>query len=214
MSDQTIRQHVIDELEYAPMIDAAPIGVAVKDGVVTLTGHVRNFAEKSIAEHAALRVRGVRAVVERIEVRYPENPRVGDEALAERCARVLEWNVQIPERSVSLKVENGCVTLEGCVPYYHQKAAVDKALRRIAGITDIVNLIAVKPPVQPTEVKERILAALRRSVRDPDTIRVHVDGDKVTLDGCVDVWSERELAERAAWSAPGVRAVEDRLTLA
>ncbi|MEL6063038.1 MULTISPECIES: BON domain-containing protein [unclassified Methylobacterium] len=214
MSDQTIRQHVIDELEYAPMIDAAPIGVAVEDGVVTLTGHVRNFAEKSIAEHAALRVRGVRAVVERIEVRYPENPRVGDEALAERCARVLEWNVQIPERSVSLKVENGCVTLEGCVPYYHQKAAVDKALRRIAGITDIVNLIAVKPPVQPTEVKERILAALRRSVRDPDTIRVHVDGDKVTLDGCVDVWSERELAERAAWSAPGVRAVEDRLTLA
>ncbi|SFF04625.1 BON domain-containing protein [Methylobacterium sp. 13MFTsu3.1M2] len=214
MDDITVRRHVLDELEYAPMVDAAQIGVAVDDGVVTLTGHVRNYAEKSIAERVTLRVRGVRAVIERIEVRYPENPRVGDEALAERCARVLEWDVQIPERSVSLKVEKGCVTLEGCVPHYHQKAAVDKALRRLAGVTDIVNLIAVKPHVRPTEVKDRILAALRRSARDPDTIRVHVDGDKVILDGCVDVWSERKLAERAAWSAPGVRAVEDRLTLA
>lgn len=214
MDDTTVRQHVIDELYYAPMIDAAQIGVAVEDGVLTLTGHVRNYAEKSIAERVALRVRGVRAVVEQVEVRYPENPRVGDEALADRCAQVLEWDVQVPEHSVEIKVERGCVTLQGCVPYYHQKAAVDKALRRLAGVTDIVNLIAVKPPVQPTEVKDRILAALRRSVRDPDTIRVHVDGDKVTLDGCVNVWSERELAERAAWSAPGVRAVEDRLTLA
>ncbi|MEE7439717.1 BON domain-containing protein [Methylobacterium oryzae] len=214
MDDISVRRQVLDELEYAPMVDAAQIGVAVDDGVVTLTGHVRNYAEKSIAERVTFRVRGVRAVIERIEVRYPENPRVGDEALAERCARVLEWDVQIPERSVSLKVEKGCVTLEGCVPHYHQKAAVDKALRRLAGVTDIVNLIAVKPPVRPTEVKDRILAALRRSARDPDTIRVHVDGDKVILDGCVDVWSERKLAERAAWSAPGVRAVEDRLTLA
>lgn len=214
MDDITVRRHVLDELEYAPMVDAAQIGVAVNDGVVTLTGHVRNYAEKGIAERVTLRVRGVRAVIERIEVRYPENPRVGDEALAERCARVLEWDVQIPERSVSLKIEKGCVTLEGCVPYYHQKAAVDEALRRLAGVTDIVNLITVKPPVQPTEVKDRILAALRRSARDPDTIRVHVDGDRVILDGCVDVWSERKLAERAAWSAPGVRAVEDRLTLA
>ncbi|MBP2492788.1 osmotically-inducible protein OsmY [Methylobacterium sp. PvP062] len=214
MDDITVRRHVLDELEYAPMVDAAQIGVAVDDGVVTLTGHVRNYAEKGIAERVTLRVRGVRAVIERIEVRYLENPRVGDEALAERCARVLEWDVQIPERSVSLKIEKGCVTLEGCVPYYHQKAAVDKALRRLAGVTDIVNLITVKPPVQPTEVKDRILAALRRSARDPDTIRVHVDGDRVILDGCVDVWSERKLAERAAWSAPGVRAVEDRLTLA
>ncbi|SEF71850.1 Osmotically-inducible protein OsmY, contains BON domain [Methylobacterium sp. 190mf] len=214
MNDITVRRHVLDELEYAPMVDAAQIGVAVDDGVVTLTGHVRNYAEKGIAERVTLRVRGVRGVVERIEIRYPETPLIGDEALAERCARVLEWDVQIPERSVSLKVEKGCVTLEGCVPHYHQKAAVDKALRRLAGVTDIVNLIAVKPPVQPTEVKDRILAALRRNARDPDTIRVHVDGDKVILDGCVDVWSERKLAERAAWSAPGVRAVEDRLTLA
>ena len=214
MDDTTVRQRVIDELNYAPMIDAAQIGVTVENGIVTLSGHVRNYAEKGIAERVALRVRGVRAVVERIEVRYPDNPAIGDEALAERCARVLEWDVQIPDDAVTLKVERGCVTLEGCVPHYHQKAAVDKALRRLAGVTDIVNLIAVKPLVQPAEVKDRILAALRRSARDPDTIRVHVDGDKVILDGCVNVWSERDLAERAAWSAPGVRAVEDRLTLA
>jgi osmotically-inducible protein OsmY len=214
MDDKTVRQHVIDELAYAPMIDAAQIGVAVENGIVTLSGHVRSYAEKGIAEHVALRVRGVRAVVEQIEVRYPDNVRLGDEALADRCARVLEWHVQIPERSVEIKVEKGCVTLKGCVPYYHQKAEVDKALRRLAGVTDIVNLIAVKPPAQPTEIKARILAALKRSAKDPDTIRVQVEGDRVILDGCVDVWRERELAERAAWSAPGVRAVEDRLTLA
>lgn len=214
MDDITVRQQVLDELEYAPMIDAAQIGVTVENGVVTLTGHVRSYAEKTIAERVALRVRGVRAVAEQIEVRYPENPRIGDEALADRCARVLEWDVRIPERSVTLKVEKGCVTLQGCVPYYHQKAAVDQALRRLAGVTDIVNLIGVKPPARAAEVKSRILAALRRSSKDPDTVRVEVDGDKVTLDGCVDVWRERELAERAAWSAPGVRAVEDRLTLA
>lgn len=214
MDDIIVRRHVLDELDYTPMVDAASIGVAVEDGVVTLTGHVRTYAEKGLAEHVALRVRGVRAVVERIEVRDPNTAPVGDEALADRCARVLEWDVQIPERAVTLKVERGCITLDGCVPYYHQKAAVDRALRRLAGVTDIVNRIAVKPPVRPTEVKDRILAALRRSARDPDTIRVQVDGDTVILDGCVDVWSERELAERAAWSAPGVRAVEDRLTLA
>jgi osmotically-inducible protein OsmY len=214
MDDKTVHQHVLDELEYAPMIDAAQIGVIVENGIVTLTGHVRNYAEQGIAERVALRVRGVRGVVERIVVRYPGSPGLGDEALAERCARVLEWDVRIPESAVTLKVERGCVTLQGCVPHYHQKAAVDQALRRLAGVTDIVNLIAVKPPARATEVKSRILAALRRSARDPDTIRVHVDGDTVTLDGCVDLWRERELAERAAGSAPGVRAVADRLTLA
>ncbi|WP_342108692.1 BON domain-containing protein [Methylobacterium sp. SI9] len=213
MDDITVHRHVLDELEYAPMIDAAQIGVTVENGIVTLTGHVRNYAEKGIAERVTLRVRGVRGVVERITVRYPGDPAVADEALAERCARVIEWDTRVPRDSVTLKVETGCVTLQGCVPYYHQKAAVDKALRRLAGVTDIVNLIAVKPPARAAEVKDRILAALRRSARDPDTIRVHVEGDTVTLDGCVDVWRERELAERAAWSAPGVRAVDDRLTL-
>ncbi|MCB4800819.1 osmotically-inducible protein OsmY [Methylobacterium brachiatum] len=214
MDDRTVRRHVTDELDFAPMIDAAQIGVAVENGVVTLTGHVRNYAEKRIAERVALRVRGVRAVVEQIGVRPPDSVRVDDEALADRCAKVLEWDVQVPERSVEIKVAKGCVTLQGCVPHYHQKAAVDKALRRLAGVTDIVNLIAVTPPVQPDAVKARILAALKRNAKDPDTIRVEVDGDVVILDGCVDVWRERDLAERAAWSAPGVRAVEDRLTLA
>ncbi|GJD90404.1 MULTISPECIES: BON domain-containing protein [Methylobacterium] len=213
MDDITVRQRVLDELEYAPMVDAARIGVIVEKGIVTLSGHVRSYAEKTIAERVALRVRGVRAVVEEIEVRYPQNPRIGDEALAERCAQVLEWDVRIPDRAVSIKVEHGCVTLQGSVPHYHQKAAVDAALRRLAGVTDIVNLIAVKPPAEAQEVRSRIRAALKRSARDPDTIRVRVEGDRVILDGCVDVWRERELAERAAWSAPGVRAVEDHLTL-
>ena len=214
MDDNTVRQHVLDELEFAPMIDAAQIGVTVENGVVTLHGHVATWAEKMAAERVALQVRGVRAVAEQIEVRYPNNLMTGDEELADRVAKVVEWDVEVPTESVDIKVEKGCVTLQGCVPYYYQRAAVDKAVGRLAGVRDIVNLIAVKPPAQPAEIKARILEALKRSAKDPDTIRVMVEGDKVTLNGCVDVWRDRKIAERAAWSAPGVRAVENHLTLA
>lgn len=213
MDDRMLRQHVIEALDFAPMIDATQVGVTVKDGVVTLSGHVPSYAGKGVAERVTLQVRGVRAVVNAVAVRYPDNPRVGDEALADRCAKVLRWDTHIPDHAVQIKVEAGCITLTGSVPFYHQKAAVDGALRQLAGVTDIVNLIAVRPPVRPEDVKAKVLAALRRSAKDPDTIRVRVDGDRVILDGTVDVWHEREVAEHAARSAPGVAAVEDRLTI-
>ncbi len=213
MDDRTLRQHVIDALEFAPMVDATRIGVTVKDGVVTLSGHVPSYAGKGIAERVALQVRGVRAVVNAIAVRYPDNPGVGDEALAERCANVLAWDTHIPDDAVRIKVEKGCVTLTGRVPVYHHKAEIDVALRRLAGVTDIVNLIAVRPTARPDDVKAKILAALKRSAKDPDTIRVRVEGDRVILDGTVDVWREREVAEHAARSAPGVATVEDHLTI-
>jgi osmotically-inducible protein OsmY len=214
MDDRTLRQHVLEELDFDPKVDAAHIGVAVRDRIVTLSGHVATYAEKVAAERIAQRVRGVRAVVEEIEVRYPADERTGDEELAARVVKVLAWNVQVPDETIEVKVEDGCVTLDGCVPWYYQRAAAQAAVAKLAGVREVLNLLAVKPPVRSADVKAKVLAALKRTARDPDGITVRVEGDTVVLDGCVDLWRERELAERAAWSIPGVHAVEDRLTLA
>jgi osmotically-inducible protein OsmY len=160
------------------------------------------------------RVRGVRAVVEEIEVRYPADQKTGDEELAARVVKVLAWNVQVPDDAVKVKVEDGRVTLDGCVPWYYQRAAAQSAVAKLAGVREVLNLLAVKPPVRSRDVKAKVLAALKRTARDPDTITVRVEGDTVILDGCVDLWREQQLAERAAWSIPGVHAVDDRLKLA
>ncbi len=133
MDDRTVRRHVTDELDFAPHDRCGADRGRSRERRRDPDRACRNYAEKRIAERVALRVRGVRAVVEQIGVRPPDSVRVDDEALADRCAKVLEWDVQVPERSVEIKVAKGCVTLQGCVPYYHQKAAVDKALRRLAG---------------------------------------------------------------------------------
>jgi osmotically-inducible protein OsmY len=214
MDDRTLRQHVLAELEFDPKVDAAHIGVAVRDGIVTLSGHVATYAEKIAAERILQRVRGVRAVVEEIEVRYPADQKTGDEELAARVVKVLAWNVQVPDDAVKIKVEDGRVTLDGCVPWYYQRAAAQSAVAKLAGVREVLNLLAVKPPVRSRDVKAKVLAALKRTARDPDTITVRVEGDTVILDGCVDLWRERQLAERAAWSIPGVHAVDDRLKLA
>jgi osmotically-inducible protein OsmY len=214
MDDRTLRQHVLAELEFDPKVDAAHIGVAVRDGIVTLSGHVATYAEKIAAERILQRVRGVRAVVEEIEVRYPADQKTGDEELAARVVKVLAWNVQVPDGAVKVKVEDGRVTLDGCVPWYYQRAAAQSAVAKLAGVREVLNLLAVKPPVRSRDVKAKVLAALKRTARDPDTITVRVEGDTVILDGCVDLWRERQLAERAAWSIPGVHAVDDRLKLA
>lgn len=214
MDDRTLRQHVLAELEFDPKVDAAHIGVAVRDGIVTLSGHVATYAEKIAAERILQRVRGVRAVVEEIEVRYPADQKTGDEELAARVVKVLAWNVQVPDGAVKIKVEDGRVTLDGCVPWYYQRAAAQSAVAKLAGVREVLNLLAVKPPVRSRDVKAKVLAALKRTARDPDTITVRVEGDTVILDGCVDLWRERQLAERAAWSIPGVHAVDDRLKLA
>jgi osmotically-inducible protein OsmY len=214
MDDRTLRQHVLAELEFDPKVDAAHIGVAVRDGIVTLSGHVATYAEKIAAERILQRVRGVRAVVEEIEVRYPADQKTGDEELAARVVKVLAWNVQVPDDAVKVKVEDGRVTLDGCVPWYYQRAAAQSAVAKLAGVREVLNLLAVKPPVRSRDVKAKVLAALKRTARDPDTITVRVEGDTVILDGCVDLWRERQLAERAAWSIPGVHAVDDRLKLA
>jgi len=216
MSDSALRKDVIDELEFEPSVDATNIGVAVHNGVVTLTGHVGSYAEKNAAEKAAQRVKGVRAIAEEIEVRVAGHAMTNDDEIAARALSIIAWDARIPGDSVKVKVQRGWVTLTGTLPWHFQRAAAESAVRRLSGVAGVINDIAVKSPIRPKpqDVRDRIMSALRRNAElEGGAIRVLVDDDKVTLEGKVSAWSERGVAERAAWSVPGVSRVEDRLSL-
>lgn len=214
MDDTELRQHTLEELDFDPSVGSAHIGVAVDQGVVTLTGHVATYAEKIAAEKVVQRVRGVRALVEELVVQGFDTETTGDVEIAGRVLNVLAWDSRIQAHAIRIKVEKGAVTLAGTVPYYFQSVAAASDVRRLSGVTDVLNLLAVRPPAEAIDVKAKILAALKRNAKlDGDAIQVTVVDDAVTLEGCVNAWHEREIAERAAWSAPGVRAVVDRLTL-
>lgn len=214
MDDLELRQLVIDELDFEPSINAANIGVSVEKGVVTLTGHVASYVEKIAAERAALRVKGVKAIAQEIEVRYPDHQKRSDDEIAQRAVNILHWSVQVPEGSIHVKVEKGWVTLTGAVEWQYQRLAAESAVRKLSGISGVSNLIEIRPRVAAADVHRKIMDSLKRNAEiEADSIRVTVDNDKVTLEGKVKAWYERGLAERAAWSAPGVKVVEDRLTL-
>jgi osmotically-inducible protein OsmY len=214
MTDIQLRQDVLDELEFEPSIDAASVGVAVDDGVVTLTGHVSSYAQKLAAEEAARRVRDVRAIVQNIEVRYPSSLKIPDEEIAKRALNSIQWDVTLPEAKINLTVQSGFITLSGEVPWYYQRNAAETAVRRIAGVTGVANKISIEPKVQLGDVKTKIENALKRHAEvEAKAIQVSVRNDTVTLDGKVDNWEERQAVENAAWSAPGVRSVEDHLTI-
>jgi osmotically-inducible protein OsmY len=214
MTDKVLRQTIVDELDFEPSVDSANIGVAVDNGVVTLTGHVASYAEKVAAERAVARVKGVRAIAENIEVRYPGHKQTADDEIAERALSLLRWNVQVPKDSVKVKVEKGWITLTGTVEWRFQRMAAESAVRKLSGIVGVTNLIEVRPKVAPLDVKQKILDALKRNAElEADAIRVNVLDDKVVLEGKVKAWYERRIAERAAWSAPGVKAVQDDLAL-
>jgi len=214
MGDKLIRQNIIDELDFDPSIDAAHIGVAVENGIVTLTGHVGSYTERVAAEKAAQKVRGVRGVVEKIQVRFGGETPPRDEDIAQRAVQMLDWSVTVPKGAVQVKVQNGWVTLSGKVDWQYQKEEAYRSIRRLAGVAGIMNTIEVIPKASAPDVRAKIMAALKRNAElEADAIRVTVKDTKVVLEGKVNAWYERELAENAAWSAPGVRAVEDHLTL-
>lgn len=215
MDDTLLRQHILDELDFDPSVGSAHIGVTVDHGVVTLVGRVDTYAEKIAAEKVVQRVRGVRAIAEELNVRDPDAEKTGDVEIANMVLNVIGWDSRIRAEAIRITVEKGCVTLSGTVPYYFQSAAAASDVRKLSGVTSVMNLIAVHPPAEAVDVKSKILAALKRNAKlDGDAIRVTVVDDEVTLEGYVNAWHEREIAERAAWSAPGVRAVVDRLMLA
>jgi len=214
MDDKALRQFIIDELEFEPSVDSASIGVAVEKGVVTLIGHVRSYAEKIAVEDAVQRIKGVRALAEELEVRYPYEKKAADDQIAERAVNLIAWNAMIPEGLVRIKVQHGWVTLEGTLDWQFQRYAAEDAIRRLSGVVGVHNMIKVNPRVQPADVKAKILAALKRDAElEAGSIVVDVKGDRVVLEGKVKAWHERRLAERAAWSAPGVASVEDNLRI-
>jgi osmotically-inducible protein OsmY len=214
MNDKQLRQDVIDELEFEPSLDASDIGVLAEDGVVTLNGHVPVYAQKVAAERAAWRVRGVKAVVQDIEVRH-DGASTSDDQIAKRAVDVLRWDGTVPEQ-VRVTVDNGWITLAGEVEWQFQRANAEKDLRGLTGVLGITNNITLRPAAQVSVVRSRIEDALRRSAEvEAGQIQIDIrDGGTVTLRGFVDNWSERRAVERAVWSVPGVKALNDNLTIA
>lgn len=215
MSSATLRQDIIDELDFEPSIDAADIGVSVEDGVVTLTGHVPTYSQKIAVEDVVRRVKGVRAIAQEIEVRpYGTNISADDE-IAKRAVNSINWHTAIPAGAVQVKVQKGWVTLTGKVDWQYQKNAAEDAVSKLTGVIGVSNQVALKPRPSSFDVKKRIEDALKRNAElEAKAISVDVlEGGKVRLEGKVHAWSERSAAERAAWSAAGVTTVDDRITV-
>ncbi len=215
MDDIALRQNVLDELDYEPSVHAAGIRVAVQDGVVTLTGHVPNFMEKSLADRAVRRVRGVRGIAERLKVEFGRPSPFSDDDIAKRALTVLDLNVLVPAGAVRVRVVEGALILSGVVEWEFQRAAAHRDLSKLRGVTAIADQIKVTPAFDAWDIEERIRAALQRTATgEARAIKVFVKDGQVRLEGEVPSWADRYVVERAAWSAPGVRSIDDHLTVA
>ena len=214
MSDLALRQDILDELEFEPRIDAANIGVAVAKGVVTLTGHVSSYAQKIAAEAAARRVKGVRAIAQEIEVRFPFEKKDSDDEIAKRVADILQWDSMVPDEAIQASVQKGWVTLSGTVDWQYQRMAAEDDVRKLSGVLGLNNQIKVNPQIEVPDLQKRIEAALKRNAEiEAKGIGIKVLGGTVTLSGVVHDCIEHDAIRNAAWSAPGVRMVEDHLTI-
>jgi osmotically-inducible protein OsmY len=213
-TDLEIQKNVMEELKWEPFLKASEIGVAVKNGVVTLNGTVDSYSKKISAEKAAKRVLGVKAVAEDIEVKLGIESKKNDTEIAETILKTLKWHSAIAENKIKIKVENGWVSLDGEAEWEFQKNAAKTAIEGLSGVLGIFNNIKIKPTIVATDIKQKINAAFLRSATiDSEKVMVNVIGSKVILSGKVKSYSEKKEAENAAWFAPGVSQVDSQIEI-
>lgn len=214
MTDKDLKQHVHSALDYDPGVDASDIGVAVDEGVVTLRGHVGSYTAKIAAERVALRVYGVKAVANDLVVRLVSDYQRTDTEIAQAAVNAMKWHTAVPDDRVTITVKDGWIALGGTLDWQYQKDAAARAVRDLTGVKGVTNEIRVQSRVKTIDVRDRIEAAFKRSAEiDARRINVTAQDGKVILSGNVHSWAERQEAERAAWAAPGVSQVEDRLAV-
>jgi osmotically-inducible protein OsmY len=213
-TDLSIQEDVLEELKWDSRVRANEIGVAVKDGIVTLTGWVDSYLKKMAAEQAAHRVQGVKAVANDIEVRLPSSSERTDADLAAAVLNALRWDAFIPAGKLDVTVSKGWVTLKGEVEFEFERRDAERAVERLSGVKGVSNLITIKPHLSPTDLKQKIEKALVRNAEtDASHITIEVQGSKVILRGTVHAYAEKKAAEDTAWSAPGVSEVDNRITV-
>ena len=214
-TDTQLQSDVMAELKWDPSLNAAEIGVQVKNGVVTLSGHVDKYAEKWAAEKAAQKVTGVKALAVELNVTLPGSSNRSDADIARTAESVLEWTTNWPKDHIKVMVEKGWVTITGMVDYEYQRQLASSAVRHLMGVTGVSNQVTIKSKLTSSTVKSDIEAALkRRALTDAQEIMVTVNGSKVTLTGVVHSWSERDMVSDSVWNTPGVTDVNDNISVA
>jgi osmotically-inducible protein OsmY len=214
MTDRELQQHVQNALDWEPSVQSSAIGVSVDNGVVTLRGDVPSFSEKEAAERVALHVFGVRAVANDLTVLIAGSAERSDSDIAEAALNAMRWHTSLPEKNLTVVVRNGWITLSGAVDWQYQKEAATRAVRDLIGVRGVTNTIAIHPSLKAGDVRDKIEAAFRRSAEiDARRVNVTVHDSTIVLSGHVRSFAERREAEKAAWAAPGVAQVDDRLTI-
>lgn len=214
-TDLQLQQDVVEELKFEPSIREEEIGVAAKDGVVTLTGFVDSYVERFTAERVAERVGGVKAIADEIKVKLPGTHQRTDTEIAHAAVNALRWDIQVPDDRIKISVDAGWIALDGETDWQYQKRAAEDAVRNLTGVKGVSNLISVKPKkVSTFEVSQKIKDSLRRhAARDADKVTIEAKDGRVTLRGIVSSFTERKDAEHAAWQAQGVTSVDDQIAV-
>jgi osmotically-inducible protein OsmY len=216
LSDRQLQLNALDALAFEPSIDSANIGVAVSHAVATLTGHVHTYTQKLAAERAVWRVKGIKAIAQEIEVRFANDKKLADDQIAERAAKILDWDVMVPKNKLRVSVSGGVVTLSGSVNWQFERRAAEDDVAKLSGVVAINNDIEIVPETQAANIRERITEALQRCAEiQANQLQIDVrENGLVVLEGKVDNWNELQAVERAAWSVPGVSRVEQRIVIA